>query len=248
LIEVGLFSKSKRMMNQGSVLTRDDIKRELLKGSIKIWPFKKELLREASYDVRLGEDFMTQDTEVGREYRTLNIWGESGDYDYGAKDLWNHYPSKLETINIRGKKKAVKTILIEPKEMVLGHTEEFVGTDETISVFLSTRSSIARSCFFTCQCSFFGNPNFFDRWTLEITNNTCIYRIPLVAGEPVSSMIFVKTSAYKDENNNNSKQELPSDEELEAILNSPEYVEKHFAKVIKEWNPEKMKSKLSKPQ
>lgn len=237
----------------GSCLLRDEIKRELVRGNIKIYPFKKELLREASYDVTLANEFMVQ-TNVGSlaSPRMVNIWSEEKgkgleeEECLSASGLWEPRRAKPTQMEIRGKTKKVEVLVLEPKEMVLGHTREFVGTSSKISTLLSTRSSAARSCLFTCQCSFFGNPGFFDRWTLEITNNSFRYKIPIVVEESISSMIFLKTSGY-DEESSKEEASIPSDEELEEMLNSKGFLTKEDQTVISSWNPEKMRSKLSKP-
>lgn len=237
----------------GSCLLKDDIKRELLRGNIKIYPFNKELLRAASYDVTLGEDFMVQPKIQNPGSIAANIWSNTQTFGLNtitAKDMWIPKSAEVETMTIRGKDQTVKALYLEPKEMVLGHTQEFVGTTEKFAVLLTTRSSVARNCIFTCQCSFFGNPGFFDRWTLEITNNSFMYKIPIVVGESLSSMVFFKTSGCDEIQNSllgEDCEPLPSDEELEKILNSEEFKQKHYTKIVSDWSSSKMMSKLSMP-
>jgi deoxycytidine triphosphate deaminase len=230
----------------GSCLSRDDIKKELLLGNIKIYPFCKELLKEASYDVRLGDQCYVQDGYFGQK---CNIWTQKLDHKIyptfqSSLDMWKG-PKEFnkEVITVRGNVDNRKVFWLKPKEMILGHTYDFVGTSNQIAMFMGTRSSVARSLLFTCNCSFFGNPGFFDRWTLEITNNSYMYEIPVISGECLSSVVFIKTSSYQT----TKDIEIPSDHELEKILNNEEFVNQNYLKTIKSWDPKKMLSKLSNP-
>lgn len=44
-----------------------------------------------------------------------------------------------------------------------------------------------------CKCAGWGDVGFFNRWTMEITNNSKNYAIPLVVNRRIAQIIFFET-------------------------------------------------------
>src|SRR4029077_284391 len=86
-----------------------------------------------------------------------------------------------------------KVILIEPGETILAHTEEFIGGRNCITTDMKARSSIGRNFIEVCKCAGWGDVGYTNRWTMEITNISTHYYIPLVVGRRIAQIVFFET-------------------------------------------------------
>ena len=55
---------------------------------------------------------------------------------------------------------------------------------------MKARSSLGRNFIEVCKCAGWGDIGYTNRWTMEITNNSRFYSIPLVVGRRIAQIIF----------------------------------------------------------
>ncbi|MDZ4225893.1 MAG: hypothetical protein U1C66_00180 [Patescibacteria group bacterium] len=177
-------------------LSDKKILESMKEGSIIIEPFKKANLATSSYDVTLGEYFFPEQTpkhfenlyNVYDKKHIERVWGNRAKRAKPAKEILAKY--KFEYDSIRPDD---KIILLAPGETVLGHTQEFIGGRGHITTMMKARSSLGRSFIEVCKCAGWGDVGYINRWTMEITNNSTHYYIPLVVGRRISQIIIFET-------------------------------------------------------
>ena len=215
-------------------LSDKKILEEMEKGDIIITPFKRENLATSSYDMTLGEYFFVEQ-EPKYFQNTFNIyekdeiervWGTKPHKARRAKEVFKSY--KFEFGNISPND---KVILLSPGETILAHTNEFIGGRNHITTMMKARSSLGRSFIEVCKCAGWGDVGYINRWTMEITNNSKHYYIPLVVGRRIAQLIFFETGPI-----------IAKDYTGSGKYQSSTDVEK----TIKEWSPLSMLPKLYK--
>lgn len=55
---------------------------------------------------------------------------------------------------------------------------------------MKARSSMGRNFIEVCKCAGWGDIGYINRWTMEITNNSRFYSIPLVVGRRIAQIVF----------------------------------------------------------
>lgn len=90
---------------------------------------------------------------------------------------------------LEGIDKEDEIILLYPHEMILGHTNEFIGGLNIVIPEISGKSSSGRNMTEMCSDANMGNIGFLNRYTLEIANKSG-YAIPLVV-EKVAYASFI---------------------------------------------------------
>ncbi len=205
---------------------------EIKKGDIVIEPFIKENLATSSYDVTLGEHYF-------RENRPKHLYNIYNIYDKRHTDhVWGTKPLKAELaknvfqdtkFEYIGIKPTDKIILLEPGETILAHTNEFIGGKNHITTMMKARSSLGRNFIEVCKCAGWGDVGYTNRWTMEITNNSSHYSIPLVVGRRIAQIIFFETGEI-----------LKSDYTKLGKYQSSNDIKK----MKKDWKPESMLPKL----
>ena len=177
-------------------LSDKKILEEIKTGDIVISPFKKENLATSSYDVTLGEFYFRERPSkynhnvynIWSKKHTNHVWGTKSRRADKAGKVFQKYQFKWEGI-----KPADKVILLQPGETILAHTNEFIGGKNHITTMMKARSSMGRNFVEVCKCAGWGDVGFFNRWTMEITNNSRNYAIPLVVGRRIAQIIFFET-------------------------------------------------------
>lgn len=203
-------------------------------GDIIIEPYNKENLATSSYDVTLGEYYF-------REQRPKHLYNIYNIYDKRHTDhVWGTLAHKAKTakevfqdvkFDYIGIKPTDRIILLEPGETILAHTNEFIGGKNHITTMMKARSSLGRNFIEVCKCAGWGDVGYTNRWTMEITNNSSHYSIPLVVGRRIAQIIFFETGEI-----------LKSDYTKLGKYQSSNDIKK----MKKDWKPESMLPKLYK--
>ena len=165
-------------------------------GSVVIDPFDRRNLATSSYDVTLGEFFFVEQEpphfenlyNIYDKKHVDRVWGTKPKKAKTAKEVFDKYQ-----FDFNGIEPSDKVILLAPGETVLGHTQEFIGGRDHITTMMKARSSLGRSFIEVCKCAGWGDVGYFSRWTMEITNNSKHYYIPLVVGRRIAQIIFFET-------------------------------------------------------
>jgi len=178
-------------------LSNKKILEEIKKGDIIIHPFKRENLATSSYDLTLGEYFYREQApkynhsifNIWSESHVKHVWGgDKAEKAILAKEAFQKYNFDWEGISPND-----KVILLRPGETILAHTNEFIGGRDHITTMMKARSSLGRSFIEVCKCAGWGDVGYINRWTMEITNNSKNYIIPLVVGRRIAQLIFFET-------------------------------------------------------
>ncbi len=187
--------------------------------SVIIWPFDAANVNTSSYDVTLGQFYYAERRPSWRRRifnPVYNIWDFEdvkqlwdGAFEamtlswWHAKNPWRYrstYPGIADE----------KVIFIPPKHTILAHTNEFIGgrVDVVaemdgwpclpITTMMQARSSYGRNFIEVCKCAGYGDVGYMNRWTMEITNNSRFYEIPLVVGRRIAQIVFMETGDLSD--------------------------------------------------
>ena len=174
------------------LLSRNAILRHIQKGSIVVDPFDDRKLKTTSYDVSLGEWFWREGNPSGRatihnlydRESTARVW--QGPFRaVQAGRVQEHLGSVLKNISLSS-----RIILLRPQETILAHTEEFIGGRDCVVTKMYARSSLGRNFVEVCKDAGWGDVGYFNRWTMEVTNNSRYFTIPLVMGRRIGQIVF----------------------------------------------------------
>ena len=219
-----------------SVLSDTAILRHMKLGNIVIEPFNPLNLGTCSYDLSLGEYFWREQDPKGgvptynpwSEKDVSRVWGSKFEQAESAK-LWMKENGPLENIN-----PADKIIWIRPGETILAHTNEFIGgRGGVVTTMMKARSSFGRNFLEACKCAGWGDVGYVNRWTMEITNNSRYYQIPMVVGRRVAQMVFFEVEPIRD-----LKQDYVSSGKYQ--------VTDKLSEMKKNWDPSSMLPKMFK--
>jgi dCTP deaminase len=177
-------------------LSDKKILEEMKRGDIIISPFNPANLSTSSYDMTLGEWFFAE--QAPKHFENLyniydknhvdRVWGTKPHRAQSAKEVLKDY--KFDFVGIAP---TDKIILLAPGETILAHTNEFIGGKNHITTMMKARSSLGRSFIEVCKCAGWGDVGYINRWTMEITNNSSHYYIPLVVGRRIAQLVFFET-------------------------------------------------------
>lgn len=178
-------------------LSDKKIQAAMKEGAIVIEPFTRENLATSSYDVTLGEYFF-REQPTKYNHSLYNIWSQTHmEHVWGAKAVERAVLAKeaFKKYNFEweGISPGDKVIILRPGETILAHTNEFIGGREHITTMMKARSSLGRNFIEVCKCAGWGDVGYINRWTMEITNNSKNYIIPLVTGRRIAQIIFFET-------------------------------------------------------
>ena len=167
------------------------------KGTILIEPFDRKNLATSSYDVTLGE-FYFREQPTRYNHSLYNIWSKKHmEHVWGADKVQRAESAKeaFKKYNFtwEGIRPDDKVILLRPGETILAHTNEFIGGRESVTTMMKARSSLGRNFIEVCKCAGWGDVGYVNRWTMEITNNSKNYLIPLVVGRRIAQIVFFET-------------------------------------------------------
>lgn len=190
-----------------SLLSKPAILENLGKGII-IEPFVRSQLKTCSYDVRLGSQYYRR--------RGPNDTGDLLFNPYNPEMVRRHY-GQAQIARLAGKaaqynpesevwrniKPKHRVIIMQPGEMILGHTVEFIGgtkdpeTGRCFTAEMKARSSPGRIGFEVCRCAGWGDVGYVNRWTMEIV---CTSPVPviLVVGTRLAQFKFYEVDTVED--------------------------------------------------
>jgi len=225
-----------------SLLSCAVISKQLGKGII-IDPFDPTQLKTCSYDVRLGGWYFRRQTADQSNIFLFN--------PYDQKMVKDHYGQVQEARLVsempqfcngawEGLEPTDRIIIMKPDEMILAHTEEFIGgTKDPVSgrcftAEMKARSSVGRVGFEVCRCAGWGDVGYVNRWTMEIV---CTSTVPiiLVIGTRLAQMKFYEVDSVNDNElygHDNLRDHYQTGVNIEAIKN--------------QWQPEMMLPHLTK--
>jgi dCTP deaminase len=182
----------------GCVLSDTDIIDELGKDVI-IEPFNKEQLCPSTYDVRLGKYFYRTNPNKTIKYlqpengkHIIDYWNVNADKskNYGAYEATK--VTSKEDAELYGVDVGDEIITIQPGELILGHTIEFIGGRNNVTTMIKARSTMGRCGVTICCCAGCGDPGYTNIWTLELKNHSTT-PIILKVGERVGHIMFFRT-------------------------------------------------------
>jgi len=170
---------------------------EMNKGDVVIHPFNRDQLATSSYDVTLGEWFFREQPPK-YNHSLYNIWDKAHiEHVWGADKPERAVLAKEAFKKYNFEWGAIRpddlVIVLRPGETILGHTQEFIGGKDHITTMMKARSSLGRSFIEVCKCAGWGDVGYVNRWTMEITNNSKNYIIPLVVGRRIAQIVFFET-------------------------------------------------------
>lgn len=141
------------------ILTDQKILESIERGEIVIEPFDKSCLGTNSYDVHLSKHLAV--------------------YENQELDAKKHNKIKELIIPPEG-------ILLQPKTIYLGVTEEYTETHHCVP-FLEGKSSVGRLGIDIHATAGKGDVGFCNTWTLEIS---CVQPVRVYAGMPIGQLIY----------------------------------------------------------
>lgn len=210
-----------------AVLSDNDIIREMKAGNIVIYDPKnpnsdfKDKIQNCSVDITLGEHIY-RSSEDNKD-KKINIWSSSNNYwDIleEAKIIKYEYEGNEYDLKVGD-----KYFVLKPNELILAHTEEFIGGRNYITTMMKSRSSIGRSGLCICNDAGWGDIGYINRWTMEIKNNSQSHII-LPVGKRIGQIIFL----YSTQPSQSYHGKYQTHTDIESIVNS--------------WSPESMLPKL----
>jgi dCTP deaminase len=177
--------------NYNSVLSDKEILEEKNNGNIVITPFNKKHVGNCSYDVTLGPWYY----KGNKNMKVFLPWDETS-----VEEYWGT-PQFAETIEKEENEyklpKGSKIILIEPGELILASTIEFIGGKNRITTMMKARSTMGRIGISLCKDAGWGDVGYINRWTLEISNFSNS-TIPLVVGTRIAQIVFFRTGEVNE--------------------------------------------------
>lgn len=187
-----------------TVLSNRDIL-ECLGDTVVIDPFVPENVNTSSVDVRLGEWYYVEQrppwwrrlvSALGF-HEVYNIW----DFEHVQRVWGEHQRAPMIGVLFDGRWNTAwrgisprdRVIMLPPKTTILAHTEEFIGGRGTVTSMMKARSTMGRNFIEVCKCAGWGDVGYFNRWTMEITNNSKWRTIPLVVGRRIAQIALIET-------------------------------------------------------
>lgn len=200
------------LVRERSCMSDRAIMRALEAKRIYISPFVPENLGTCNYDITLGPHFYRENREPGvvslynpyDEAHVRQVWGDARSFCSAiTAGEWRTRNCGFPPLtNIPDE---AQIIILDPGETILAHTLEFIGgADDRITTMMKARSSMGRNFVEVCKCAGWGDIGYHNRWTMEITNNSTKYQIPLVVGRRIAQLIFLETEGASQAKYNTS--------------------------------------------
>lgn len=205
------------------LLSKHVIKKYLEEGDVIISHFKEENLGNCSYDVTLGryyyrEGHPKEGFTIYNPYsqsEVERVWGK----DYSVAEPFQNwlYTNGHHNPLAKGIAPDDLVIWLAPGETILGHTEEFIGGRNKITTMMKARSSVGRNFLTVCRCAGWGDVGYINRWTMEITNNSRYYHIPLVVGRRLAQLAFFEVEPIEQKDDYASRGKYQTSVKLDDL-------------------------------
>lgn len=207
-------------------------------GEIVIWPFQDDNMGTNSVDLTLGGMFyreqrpvvngpiplfrkgVTQTSPIGyfcniyRQEDVDSMWGDPVEIPKGD------------------------FIILEPGENILAHTEEFIGGVVGNTTKMHARSSYGRCSITVCRCAGLGDEGYFTRWTMEVTNYSRFYHLPLMVGMRIAQLTF------EDIGPTRKSYTVDRGSKYQEMTTNAVDLESALLELRMNWKPEMMKPRL----
>lgn len=215
-------------VSSNSLLSRNQILKHKKVGSIVIDPYKSAQLQTVSYDVTLGPWYFKSSSSSQLLY---NPWDKEGVSKFWGEKQYAKKASEIFGKNLPETVKATdRVIVLLPNELILAHTNEFIGGKGNVTTMMKARSSLGRSGITVCKCAGWGDVGYINRWTMEIKNELSIPNM-LIVGERIGQIAFFEVEPITGD----------------YALESGKYqIATDLSKLKKLWKPEDMLPKLWK--
>ena len=182
---------------------------------------KEEQLQNCSYDVTLGKYYFRSNTSsrdtisVGRVKTYQNYWTH-------AHEACTVRPDEYKTAIKYGLVPGDKYIILRPGELILAHTNEFIGGINCINSELRTRSTMRRCGIDICASAGWGDIGYVNRWTLEIKNDTH-RNVILPVNVRIGQIVFLTTTLMDTDESYDGNYQLKMP--LEEIIKTWNYMQ-----------------------
>lgn len=187
-------------------------------GHIVIEPFNPAHVNGSSVDVTLGPWFYRTDRSPRAVYNPFDeaaVAEYFGEAQYAIKHkelcrkmgfeaLANIDPDEL-------------LIMLQPGERILAHTLEFIGIRPPGTTSMHSRSTWGRNGVAVCFDAGWGDPDYFNRWTMEIYNLNA-HSIILPVGERIAQIVFHHTGPVEGKYSNLSGKYQASGANVEDLI------------------------------
>lgn len=189
------------MSEKRSVYSDSDIFAGVEAGDLVISPFNPERVKGSSYDVSVGHYYF--ETERNVKGGVYNPFDEASVNRYFGepKEAVTHeqYLDESGLNQLKGIPLDHKIIVIGAGQRILAHTHEFIGVVPGVAAttMMKARSSTGRNGFSVCHDAGWGDPGYFNRWTMEIQNINREHPLPLPVGTRVAQIIFFVTGTVQ---------------------------------------------------
>lgn len=170
-----------------AVLSDREILDQKEQNYIVIEPFNRNYLSNCSYDVTLGPWYYRRNYNwCSQSISAYNPWNQDH-----VKAYWDE-PQRAKVLeeDAYGLKKGTQYIKLAPNELILAHTQEFIGGRHHITTMMKSRSSLGRSGISVCRCAGWGDVDYINRWTMEIHNSLDV-PVVLPVGARVAQIVFM---------------------------------------------------------
>ena len=186
------------------MLSKPTIKHFRAMGHITIDPYVPENVGSAQVDVTLGRHFYKDADRQSKTWHPAiyNPFDEvhvNRKWELGKSVLHREW-ARQESDQLKGIGLDEEIIFLGPGELILAHTEEFIGGScNFITTQMKARSSIGRNFLTVCACAGQGDVGYFTRWTFEIHNRSQHSIIPLVVGRRIAQILFFEVEPVAKE-------------------------------------------------
>ena len=181
------------------VYSDKQIRAAIAAGQIICRPFIAKNVNPASLNVTLGKWYYRTEKSLGGDFYNPFDPEDVSNYFVGPKEAVVHkeWAKRNKRHLFKGIPPEWPIIVLAPQERILAHTNEFVGIKAPGAVMMLARSTWGRNGLSVCFDAGWGDPDYVNRWTMEIYNLNHHHSLVLPVGEGVAQLIFMQTGAVE---------------------------------------------------